>query len=275
MTDTAQTPLPAPQTPRRQSNWIVVSLRTIIALILREMSTRYGRSPGGYVWAILEPMGMIVILAYGFSLLMRTPALGTSFLLFYAAGFLPFNFFQTTSKLVGSALKFSRPLLSYPAVSWIDAVIGRFALNLLTSMLVFYILITGILTLTDARATISVGPILLSYALMGLLGLGIGMVNCVISGFIPVWDSVWSIITRPLFLASGVILIYEELPQFAQQVLWWNPLMHLTGMMRTGFYPMYQPEYISVEYVLMVGMPLLFFGLVFMQRYHKDILSKT
>ena len=28
------------------------TLRTITALILREMATTYGRSPGGYVWAI-------------------------------------------------------------------------------------------------------------------------------------------------------------------------------------------------------------------------------
>ncbi|MEL6475009.1 MAG: sugar ABC transporter permease, partial [Pseudomonadota bacterium] len=29
------------------------SLRSIIALMLREMATSYGRSPGGYLWAVL------------------------------------------------------------------------------------------------------------------------------------------------------------------------------------------------------------------------------
>ncbi|MDJ0823602.1 MAG: sugar ABC transporter permease, partial [Paracoccaceae bacterium] len=29
--------------------------RAVMALMLREMSTSFGRSPGGYLWAILEP----------------------------------------------------------------------------------------------------------------------------------------------------------------------------------------------------------------------------
>lgn len=56
-------------------------IRNILALILREMSTRYGRTPGGYVWMIVEPMAGIMLLAVGFSLLLRSPSLGISFLL--------------------------------------------------------------------------------------------------------------------------------------------------------------------------------------------------
>ena len=33
------------------------SLRSILALMLREMSTRYGRTPGGYIWAIVNRDG--------------------------------------------------------------------------------------------------------------------------------------------------------------------------------------------------------------------------
>jgi capsular polysaccharide transport system permease protein len=69
--------------------------RVIMALMLREMTTKYGRTPGGYVWAILEPVAMIVVLSFGFSLVMRSPSLGNSFIVFYASGFLPFNQYRT------------------------------------------------------------------------------------------------------------------------------------------------------------------------------------
>ena len=52
--------------------------RTVSALVIREMTTSYGRSPGGYIWAILEPVGAVMILSIGFSRL-RQPTLGTSF----------------------------------------------------------------------------------------------------------------------------------------------------------------------------------------------------
>lgn len=275
MTDTTSENLPAPQSPRIRSRWMLASVRTIVALMLREMSTRYGRSPGGYIWAVLEPLGMICILAFGFSLLMRTPSLGTSFILFYATGFLPYNYFQTTSRFVGMALRFSRPLLTYPAVTWIDAVLGRLILNTLTALIVSYLLLTGIGFFTGERFTITVAPIFQAYALAAVLGTGVGLVNCVLIGFVPIWDSIWSIITRPLFLASGIIIIYEELPPLAQSILWWNPLMHVTALMRAGFYPLYRPEFVSIPFVAIVGLTLTFLGLVFMQRYHKDILTRT
>ncbi|WP_311199553.1 ABC transporter permease [Phaeobacter inhibens] len=90
----------------------------------------------------------------------------------------------------------------------------------------------------------------------------------------PLWDVAWSIITRPLFLASGVIYIYEDLPPVAQDVLWYNPLLHITGLMRTGFYPTYNADYVSHAYVLLIGMTLTALGLILMRRYHRVILNR-
>jgi len=277
MSEVAPPTFPAPQKPRdrHRSHWAAATIRTVSALMLREMATRYGRSPGGYLWAVVEPLGMILILAFGFSLLMRTPSLGTSFVLFYATGLLPFQLFQSTTRLVGNALKFSRPLLAYPAVIWIDSVLARFLLNMLTMMLVSYVILTGIALATGTRLTVEIGPVLAAYGFAGALGIGVGLLNCVLIGYLPVWDSVWSILTRPLFLASGILFLYQELPPLAQSILWWNPLMHVTALSRSGFYPMYAPQFVSPVFLALVALPLLFLGVVFMHRYHKDILSQT
>lgn len=69
------------QTSNTSLSVFATSMRSVSALMLREMSTRYGRTPGGYIWAILEPLGMIIILGLAFALLVRVPAMGTSFLL--------------------------------------------------------------------------------------------------------------------------------------------------------------------------------------------------
>ncbi|EKE44528.1 putative cell surface polysaccharide export ABC-2 transporter permease protein [Oceaniovalibus guishaninsula JLT2003] len=269
--------LPPPLTPARATvtgkRPPAAIARTVTALVLREMSTRYGNKPGGYLWAIVEPLGMIAILALGFSLLLRTPPLGDSFLLFYATGFLPYTFFQGMSRTVGRSLRASRALLAYPVVHWIDTIIARIVLNTLTSLLVAYILLAGILGMTGAPVVIDMGPVLEAYAVAGLLGIGVGLVNCVLTGFFPIWDSVWGIITRPLFLASGVLVLYTALGPQAQAVLWWNPLIHVIGRMRSGFYSMYSPDYISMTYAMLVALPLIALGLVLLRRHHKRILE--
>lgn len=269
--------LPPPQAPTTRADRGVdrrfASARAVLALILREMATRYGRSPGGYIWALLEPMGAITIMAIGFSLIVRSPPLGTSFILFFATGFLPFSLYMNVSNNVARSINFSRPLLFYPAVTWIDAALARFFLNTLTESLVMLILLSAIVGLTDARVLLDIGPVLSAAAMAGLLGLSVGMLNCALFGLFPVWMQVWAIVTRPLFLISGIFYLYEDLPLMAQNILWYNPLVHVVGEMRVGFYPTYTASYVSVTYVTGVSLVCLFMGVVLLGRYHRDILN--
>ena len=261
---------PSARLPRKRS---FATARTLSAMILREMATRYGRSPGGYVWALLEPMAGIMVLAFAFSLMLRDPPMGTSFLLFYATGMLPFTLFTNISGTTSRALTFSRALLHYPAVTWVDAILARFLLNVLTSFTVALILYTAILLYAGTTGMLDFGPILLGGTLSALFGLGVGSVNCVLGGLYPIWFMAWGIITRPLMIASGVLFLYTDLPPTAQAVLWYNPLIHIVGLVRTGFYSMYHAEYISVTYVLVVTVILTALGFLFLRRYHKEILA--
>ena len=82
----------------------LVNARVIIALMLREMTTRYGKSYGGYLWAFLEPVGMIAVLSVVFGLAVRTPSLGDNFPLFFASGFLAFNFYMTMAQTAAASI---------------------------------------------------------------------------------------------------------------------------------------------------------------------------
>jgi len=248
-------------------------MRTILALILREMSATYGQSPGGYIWAIVQPIGMIGILSIGFSLLLRSPSLGTSFLLFYATGFIPFDMYSTLAQKISSAIKYSGPLLAYPRVTWLDAILGRFVLNVLTLLTVSSVVIVAIMVFVDSRTVLDLRYIALGFGLAATLGLGVGIMNCLLIGLFPVWAIVWSVLTRPMFIASGVLFLYEDLPSGAQAILWWNPVLHATGLMRKGFYSTYNGSYISLQYSFGIAMLMIAVGLLFMRSNHQRILG--
>ena len=266
-------PLPDAQIPRIRNNRRFAPLRTITALVLREMATRYARTPGGYIWAILEPLAAIIFLSIGFSLVIHSPALGNSFLLFYATGYMPFDLYNSIAGTVARAIGFSKPLLLFPAVTWLDAVLARFFLNSLTSILVSVILLTGILAMTENRTIVSLPEIIQAISATMLLGLGIGTLNCALMGLFPIWELVWSILTRPLFLASGIFFLYDDMPGFARDILWYNPLVHVIGLTRSGFYPTYNPTYVNLPYVILVSLILLALGLLLLGRYHRNILN--
>lgn len=265
--------IPPPATPGSGTARSFRMGRTISALMLREMASRYGRSPGGYLWAVLEPLGMILFLSIGFSLLVRTPPMGTSFLLFFATGFVPFNLYQSISNPVTRTLNYSSALLSYPIITWVDAVIARFFLNMLTGIMVSYIMLAMIIATLDTPILFDITPTMGAMLLAALLALGIGTLNCALVGMVGVWEKFWSILTRPLFLISGVILRYEDLPESIQNIIWYNPLLHIVGYMREGFYPTYKATYFSPVYVIFVSLITLFLGVALLKRYHRQILT--
>ena len=99
-----------------------------------------------------------------------------------------------------------------------------------------------------------------AFFLAALLGLGVGAVNCVLFGFFPTWKNVWSVLSRPLFLMSGVLYLYERVPTALQAILWWNPMLQVVGLMRSGFYGSYEATYVSVPYILGVAATLFLIG---------------
>lgn len=250
------------------------ALRSIAALMLREMSTRFGRTPGGFIWMLIQPVAVIVLLAIGFSLLQTNPPLGTSFLLFKATGYMTLVQFRQISTMVGHALPFSRPLLDYPGVLWIDAVLARFLLNALTTVLVTWIVLQGMI-LYEGLSPALRWPLILQATVLSLaLAAGVGCLNAVLFLRFEVWVQAWNILTAPLFIVSGVILLYEDMPGPAQDILWWNPVLHVTGLMRSGFYSTYTPAYVSVTYVLAWALVPMALGLVLLRRWHRVLLER-
>jgi capsular polysaccharide transport system permease protein len=125
----------------------------------------------------------------------------------------------------------------------------------------------------DTHALLNLPRLLEGVALATAIGLGVGVLNCYLMTAFPVWERAWQILTRPLFLISGVLYIYEDMPRFAQEILWWNPLLHVTGIARTGIYSTYQAQYASVLFVLIVAAVTLVLGMLLLYRFNRDLME--
>ena len=249
--------------------------RTVIALILREISTTYGRSPGGYVWALADPILGIALLTTVFQGVMghTRPLIGTNFPLFYASGYLVFQMYHDIGSKVAQSLRFSRPLLAYPAVTFVDALIARLILNTITHVIVFTVVVGGIALIFQLPLVMDVSVVLRALGLTALFAAGVGTMNCFLIMRFPVWERVWSILSRPLFLMSGVFYTYGLMPRPVQDVLWWNPILQLIGLMRRGIYGIYPADYVNEGYIVSLSLVLLASGLLLIWRRYRDLLE--
>ncbi|MEL7150300.1 MAG: ABC transporter permease [Pseudomonadota bacterium] len=248
--------------------------RVLGALIIREMITRYGRSWGGYIWAVLEPVGIIIILSLAFSQVVKAPAIGTSFVFFYATGYIPFHFFHETATNTGASVSVNRPLLQLPMVTALDVVLARFLLSLITLIAVSFIIFTGMMFVIDEAVRLSFDHLFASMAAGAVFGLGVGAINASLFEFVPAWRQVWGIISRPLFIISGVFFTFDELPRNIREILWWNPLIHVVGEARKGFYPTYDGNYVEILFPVLLGAAMTVIGAALLIR-HRSRLTEV
>ena len=249
------------------------TVRTIFAMMIREMITTFGRSPGGYIWAIVEPVAAIGLLSIVFSLAFRAPSLGTTFVLFYASAYLPFMLFMDVTSKVASSIRFSKPLMTYPVITFVDVILARFVLNVLTHIVVMVVVLSGVFVFFALPLNMDLAKIGNAVGMAAILAMGLGTVNCYLSTAFPVYERLWQVATRPLIIVSGLFFVFESVPAAFRDYLWWNPLFHITGEMRSGLYATYDATYVSPVFVYLTGLSLFALGLLVLGRSYRDLLN--
>lgn len=244
-----------------------------MALMLREMSSTYGRSAAGYFWAVAEPVGGIVLLTVVFSLALRAPGLGDNFALYYASGMIPFSIYSELTNKVSRSIAFSKQLLFYPGVTYVDAILARTFLNALTQGMILVLVLGGIIWAYDINVLLDIPAIALAAVMAVMLALGVGTLNCYLNWRFPAWERIWVILNRPLFIVSCIFFLFETVPEPYRGYLWFNPLVHIVGQMRAGIYENYDAAYVSLSYCFGFSLVCLFFGLLFLGRHHRDIVN--
>lgn len=248
------------------------SVRAITALMLRDLSASHGRTALGYLWELLNPVLAVAMLTVLFQLVGRNPGIGTSFALFYATGVLPFHVFTGMAAKMGSVLPGSRALLAYPGVTYMDAIIARLLLAVVTDVVIIGIVFTGVILYDRVDTIVDFPTVLDAFVMAVMLGLGIGLTNSFLMAVWPTWERIWKVMTRPLFLLSCIFHTYEMVPLPFRDWLWYNPVVHVVALMRRGIYPTYDAAYASPLYVYSISLITLVFGLAMLRRYTSYIL---
>jgi capsular polysaccharide transport system permease protein len=238
-------------------------LRVIGALVRRETRAHFGESRLGYLWAVIEPLIHLLAYAVLFSfILRRRPLVGGSLVLFIVTGLVPYFLYSKLASYMTGAIVENRALLNLPLVKPFDVFASRAILESTTYLFVGVILLVG-LFLSGVPQAVPRDPLNLAAAIIVIvsMGCGLGMVNAVLQTFISNWHTIFTLVSGPLYLLSGIYFLIDEIPPPLRDYLLYNPLLHLVGWFRSGFYPNYSVTYIDHGYALCWSIAALLLGL--------------
>jgi capsular polysaccharide transport system permease protein len=73
---------------------------------------------------------------------------------------------------------------------------------------------------------------------------------------------------------SRVFYTCKSVPAAFQHVLWYNPLVHVVGMMRSGFYGVYRDDYVFVPYVMGIALGTFVIGAWLLRRHASHLIEQ-
>ena len=198
-------------------------------LVERDLKIRYRRSFLGYLWSVLNPLLMMIILTIVFSNMFRFDI--PQYPVYLLAGQLIFDFYsEATSMAMGSILggaalikKVYLPKYIFP----LSRVISSFT-SMLLSMIALFIVIIA----TDV--TFSITIILLPFILVQVLVfcIGMGLLLSVLVVFFRDVQYLYSIFLTAFNYLTPIFYPESLLPEWLRELLVFNPLYNYIKFFR-------------------------------------------
>jgi capsular polysaccharide transport system permease protein len=223
--------------------------------------SKFQGSKLGPILALLEPLELTFALIFIRTVIRDGGYYGPSMILFYASGILPYYLFLFVS-LRTCTMRFT-PSLAMPGRSALDYLL---AVAVVEASIVFALLVSlfGILWLSgvDAAIPVSIGDCLFSLLLLFLLGLGIGLINMVISSQLPIWPNIYGVLTRGMMFFSGVFIMVDTLPLNVRNIVQYVPMYHAIDWFRVGVYGSFPAMLLNLDYLFSFVLAVVFLGMV-------------
>lgn len=237
-------------------------VRVLHALVLRESMTRYGEHKVGFLWAILEPMAMVIVFVTIFSLF-KSLTSDVPIALFMLTGLVPFTLFQDNKTQMQNAIASNKALLAFPQVTTFDVIAARSILETLIILSVFTVLLVIFYMIGfEFRVENPLG-VLAACGLITMMGVGVGFILAALKPLLPsVQQLSNALLGRPLFLSSGVFFSADRIPEEFRHYLLYNPLMHCLELLRSEFFYELDSPYGSWMYASAWAVSLLALGLL-------------
>jgi len=234
----------------------------VYALLLREISSRFGKSRVGFLWVLIEPVAHLVfpIALFGFVLERAIP--GVDYPLFLVYGFMPFLLFKTICLQTMDGTRANRGLLSYRQVLLMDVFIAKVMAHCAVSACVFAVVLGGLALL--GFEVLPPLPIELFgvLALTVALAFGLGMLFAALGSVSPELKTIARLVFIPLYFLSGILFPISRFPEEWMAWLALNPVVHLVELSRHTALPDYKLlPHLGIAYPLAVAMASTFMGL--------------
>ncbi len=249
--------------------------RILVMLVLRELQSQYARFRFGYLWTLLEPLGLSIVLWLVFSVLLGARKLGLQpYLLFLTVAILPWWWF--TKGINASVRSFRRNIAqmrisTLPTQFWVLRVLMVSTVEFLMSMPV--ILIAVILTRDLPGPLIIFYPVAIIAQFLFMYGIALALASWMV--VVPDTARFVRIAIRGLFYLSPVLYSVSNIPAHVRPLAALNPLVGILGLYRIGWWPQEIEDAVHYGLSFLMGLLTFVIGYLVFRRLEPRVLKDS
>ncbi|WP_053572638.1 ABC transporter permease [Caballeronia cordobensis] len=241
------------------SRGLAVQARTIAALIVREMHTRFGRDNIGYLWIFVEPSLLTIGVTSVHHLIGIHLPPGMLPAPFYIAGYTGYMLFRGLINRAGTTVEANGTLLFHRQVTLVDLVVAR-ALLEAAALITSSIALLGVCAYFGSGVMVAKPLVFLGGWLLNVWFVtAMSMIVLTLCVRFPVVERIVHPLTYLALPISGAFTSFETIPGVFRSILVWVPLAQIQEIIREGVFENFSSLYTSPLYVVVwcVGLTLI------------------
>lgn len=253
-----------------KSGW-GVQVRVIHALMIRELTTRFGRENIGFLWIMVEPLLFAGLVAMIWRFAKGPEDHGVSVIAFVVSGYIPITLFRHGISRSVLAFSINSSLLYHRQIKVVDFIIARFLIEILGGMMAYIFAGVVLILLGLFPVPSDIGLFIAGWFTYALFCFALCLVIAPLSEMSEVLEKFVPVTTYIMIPISGLPTMVSWMPPSAREVLLWSPFVNAMEMMRKGLWGEDITAYYNVWVPISVSVVLISVGLSLCRRVRRKL----
>lgn len=245
---------PIDRPPLRES--LKVQGRVIGALLIRETLTRYGRHNIGFLWLFVEPMLFTLGVTALWTAAKSVHGSDLPIVAFALTGYSSVLLWRNMPGRCIGALMANSSLLYHRNIKALDIYIARILLEFGGATISFFTLAVVFIAIGWLAPPEDFLTVVAGWLIIAWFGAALAVALGALSYLNELVDKFWHPASYLLFPLSGAGFIVAALPEFAQKIVLWVPMVHGVEMVRDGYFGSKARAIYDLSYVIPVSLAL-------------------
>lgn len=239
-----------------------IQVRVIGALMLRELTTRFGRENIGFLWIMAEPLLFAVLVGVFWRFLKGPYEAGVNIVAFVITGYIPLVMFRSTVSRAVITFTANASLMYHRQIKIIDLILVRFLVEFVGHMMAYLFIALTLYAVGIFPVPYDMGYLLLGWLYYSIFTFSIAIIVAPLSELSEVVEKFVPVTTYLMVPFSGAFYFVSALHPNAANAVLYSPPVHGMEMMRLGvFGPSIDPHFDAL-YPLEFSLPCVAIGLL-------------